>query len=62
MPSIMRKLNSGISADSLAYEWADGIIGDHYPPVRMLVNAEKIVQAYLAQEMGDNAPGLGKEI
>lgn len=52
----------GISADSLAYEWADGIIGDHYPtPVRMLVNAEKIVQAYLAQEMGDNAPGFGKE-
>lgn len=43
----------GISADDLAYEWADGIIGDHYPtPVRMLVNAEKIVGAYLAQEMG----------
>lgn len=52
----------GISADSLAYEWADGIIGDHYPtPVRMLVNSEKIVKAYLAQEMGDKAVGLGEE-
>ncbi len=52
----------GISADSLAYEWADGIIGDHYPtPVRMLVNSEKIVKAYLAQEMGDKAAGLGEE-
>lgn len=52
----------GIEPDDLAYEFADGIIGDHYPtPVRMLVNAEKIVRAYLAQEMGDHAPGLGKE-
>ena len=51
-----------IDADSLAYEWADGIIGDHYPtPVRMLTNTEKIVQAYMAKEMGDNAPGLGQE-
>lgn len=51
-----------IDADSLAYEWADGIMGDHYPtPVRMLVNTEKIVQAYMAKEMGDNAPGLGQE-
>lgn len=52
----------GISADSLAYEWSDGIIGDHYPtPVRILVNAEKIIRAYLAQEMGDHAPGKGEE-
>lgn len=52
----------GISADDLAYEWADGIIGDHYPtPVRMLENSEKIVKAYLAQEMGDKAPDFGKE-
>ena len=52
----------GIDLDSLAYEWADGIIGDHYPtPPRILENTEKIVRAYLAQEMGDNAPGLGKE-
>lgn len=52
----------GIKADDLAYEWADAIIGDHYPtPVRMLANTEKIVAAYLAQEMGDNDPGLGRE-
>lgn len=52
----------GISADSLAYEWADGIIGDHYPtPPRILENTEKIVRAYLAQEMGDHASGLGQE-
>ena len=51
-----------IDADSLAYEWADGIIGDHYPtPVRMLTNTEKIVKAYMAKEMGDNAPGYGEE-
>lgn len=51
-----------IEADTIAYEWADGIIGDHYPtPVRMLENAEKIVQAYMAKEMGDNAPDFGKE-
>ena len=52
----------GINPDSLAYEWADGIIGDHYPtPPRILENTEKICQAYLAQEMGDRAPGLGRE-
>lgn len=52
----------GIDADSLAYEWADGIIGDHYPtPMRMLTNTETIVKAYLAQEMGNHAPGAGKE-
>ena len=50
-----------IDPDSLAYEWAEGIIGDQYPtPVRMLDHAEDIVRAYLAQEMGDHAPGLGK--
>lgn len=52
----------GIDADSLAYEWADGIIGDHYPtPPRILENTQKICRAYLAQAMGDNAPGFGKE-
>ena len=52
----------GIDVNELAYEWADGIIGDHYPtPIRMLDNAEKIVRAYLAQEMGDHAPGFGRE-
>ncbi len=52
----------GIEPDSLAYEWAEGIIGDQYPtPVRMLAHCEEIVAAYMAQEMGDNAPGLGRE-
>lgn len=52
----------GIDPDSLAYEWAEGIIGDQYPtPVRMLDHSEEIVAAYMAQEMGDNAPGFGKE-
>lgn len=48
--------------DSLAYEWAEGIIGDQYPtPVRMLEHSEEIVAAYMAQEMGHKAPGFGKE-
>lgn len=52
----------GIEPDSLAYEWAEGIIGDQYPtPVRMLEHSEEIVRAYMAQEMGNNAPGFGKE-
>ena len=52
----------GIEPDSLAYEWAEGIIGDQYPtPVRMLDHAEEIVAAYMAQEMGNRAPGLGRE-
>ena len=52
----------GIDINDLAYEWADGVIGDHYPtPMRILVNAEKIIRAYLAQEMGDHAKGFGEE-
>lgn len=52
----------GVDPDSLAYEWAEGIIGDQYPtPVRMLQHSQEIVRAYIAQEMGNNAPGLGKE-
>ncbi len=51
-----------IDPDSLAYEWAEGIIGDQYPtPVRMLEHSEEIVRAYMAKEMGNNAPGFGKE-
>ncbi|MDE6557065.1 MAG: aspartate 4-decarboxylase, partial [Duncaniella sp.] len=35
-----------IDPDSLAYEWAEGIIGDQYPtPVRMLDHTEAIVSA-----------------
>lgn len=51
----------GIDEDELAYEWADGFMGDHYPtPMRILVNTEKIVAAYLAQEMGNHEEGLGR--
>lgn len=51
-----------LEADALAYEWAEGIIGDEYPtPVRMLELSETIVKAYLAKEMGDNTPGFGRE-
>ncbi len=51
-----------IDPDSLAYEWAEGIIGDEYPtPVRMLEHSEEIIRAYMAKEMGDNAPGFGRE-
>lgn len=51
-----------IDGDSLAYEWANGIIGDEYPtPDRILVHTEEIVRAYLAKEMGNNAPGFGRE-
>lgn len=49
-------------ADELAMEWADGIIGDHYPtPPRILKYTEVAVRSYLAQEMGHRAPGEGKE-
>ncbi len=52
----------GIDPDSLAYEWAEAIIGDQYPtPVRILDNAQEIIRAYMAQEMGNRAPGLGRE-
>lgn len=51
-----------LEPDALAYEWAEGIIGDEYPtPVRMLEQSEEIVKAYMAKEMGNDAPGLGKE-
>ncbi len=52
----------GIDPDSLAYEWAEGIIGDEYPtPVRILDHTEEIIRAYMAKEMGNNAPGFGRE-
>lgn len=48
--------------DELVLEWADGITGDHYPtPPRILKYTERIIQPYLAQEMGDRAPGCGAE-
>lgn len=46
----------GGDADEIANEWADGIIGDHYPtPDRILKYTELIVRDYLAQEMGGHA-------
>lgn len=52
----------GLEPDALAFEWAEAIMGDEYPtPPRMLDYEQEIVRAYMAQEMGNNAPGLGKE-
>ncbi|MBD5311618.1 MAG: bifunctional aspartate transaminase/aspartate 4-decarboxylase [Bacteroides sp.] len=52
----------GIDEDSLAYEWSEGIIGDEYPtPVRILEYTQEIIRAYMAKEMGNNAPGLGRK-
>ena len=49
-------------ADTLVYEWTDGIIGDHYPtPPRILKYTEAAIRPYIAQEMGKRAPGGGKE-
>ena len=51
-----------IEPDALAYEWAEAIIGDQYPtPVRILEHTQDIIRAYMAKEMGNNAPGFGRE-
>lgn len=44
--------------DLLVGEWADGVLGDHYPvPVRMLAHAERLVHAHLIAELfGADAP------
>ncbi|MDE6266896.1 MAG: bifunctional aspartate transaminase/aspartate 4-decarboxylase [Muribaculaceae bacterium] len=48
----------GYDADEIAYEWADGVIGDQYPtPDRILKYTEILAQDYLAQEMGDHYKG-----
>ena len=42
-----------IDAEALVYEWADGIIGDHYPtPPRILNATETICADYLRWAMG----------
>ncbi len=42
----------GLDAEALLIEFADAILGDHYPvPDRMLANCERIVDTYLAAEM-----------
>lgn len=46
----------GGDADGVANEWADGVIGDHYPtPDRILKYTEIILRDYLAVEMGGHA-------
>lgn len=50
----------GFDVDLLVGEWADGVLGDHYPtPVRMLTHAEVLVRAHLVAELfgGDAAAG-----
>jgi aspartate 4-decarboxylase len=48
-------------ADAFAYELAQGIIGDMYPvPDRMLRHCERIVRAFLDQEMCNKRPPAGK--
>jgi aspartate 4-decarboxylase len=55
----VRKLK--FNADAFAYELAQGIIGDMYPvPDRMLRHCERIVHAFLDQEMCDKRPPAGK--
>ena len=50
----------GLDADMFVHELTDSIIGDHYPtPDRMLHCTERIVQAYLAQEMCAGRPPKG---
>jgi len=50
-----------IDREAFAYELAQGIIGDMYPvPDRMLRCCERIVHAYLDQEMCDKRPPAGK--
>lgn len=50
----------GISGDEFVGEMVDGILADHYPtPDRALVNAEKIVRAYLDVTMCDSRPPDG---
>lgn len=49
------------NADAFVHELIDGIIGDQYPtPDRMLKHNERIVQAYLDQEMCGNKPPKGQ--
>ena len=52
--------NLGLDGDSFTGEMIDGILGDHYPtPDRMLMNCEKIVQAYLDNTMCECQPPAG---
>jgi len=51
----------GFNPDDFIHELVDGIVGDNYPvPGRMLVHLEKVVHAYLIQEMCNNQSPPGK--
>lgn len=51
----------GFDRDAFVHELADSVIGDNYPvPDRMLRHAERVVHAYLMQEMCDNRPPKGR--
>jgi aspartate 4-decarboxylase len=51
----------GFKEDAFVWEMVDSLIGDNYPvPDRMLVHAERIVEAYLAKEMCDRRPPPGR--
>jgi aspartate 4-decarboxylase len=51
----------GFQADEWLFELVDGIIGDNYPePDRMLVRIEKLVHAYLVQEMCNQNESVGQ--
>jgi len=54
-------IHCGFNSDEWIYELVDGIVGDNYPvPGRMLVHLEKVVHAYLIQEMCNNQSPPGK--
>jgi aspartate 4-decarboxylase len=51
----------GFDPDAFVHELADSVIGDNYPvPDRMLKHAERVVHAYLEQEMCAGKPPPGK--
>lgn len=51
----------GFEADAFVWEMVDSLTGDNYPvPDRMLVHAERIVEAYLAKEMCAGRPPPGR--
>jgi aspartate 4-decarboxylase len=50
----------GLDQDGFLFELVSAFLGCNYPtPPRMLVNAEKVVKAYLAQEMFGDVPRSG---
>ncbi len=51
----------GCDADLLVGEWADAVLGDHYPlPLRMLAHAERLVRAHLVAELFGGDAALGR--